>query len=90
MAPPQKARELAGMVLEQTTSLGVRLRHTGRRTLEREVMTVQSPWGEARVKKAATGEGHRLTPEADDVMRICRETGLSPSVVRQGIVKGLD
>ena len=88
LAPPQKARELAGAVLEQTTSLGVRLHYAGRRTLEREVTTVQSPWGEVRVKKALTPNGPRYTPEADDVLRVCRETGLAPAMVRQEIMKG--
>ncbi len=83
LAPPHRARELAGLVLEQTSSLGVRLRPVGRRTLAREVVTLQSPWGPVRVKRARVADGWRYTPEADEVTRIARQTGLAPALVRE-------
>ncbi len=85
MARPREAEALAALVLAQTTSLGVRLRRCERRTLAREQITVQSPWGPVRVKRARVGEGWRVHPEAEDVARICRETGLSPATVRARI-----
>ncbi|MCF8040760.1 MAG: nickel pincer cofactor biosynthesis protein LarC [Desulfarculaceae bacterium] len=82
MSSPDKSEALAALVLEQTPSLGVRLRSVERRVLEREVITVESPWGSAKVKRARTAQGWRLHPEAEDVARICRETGLPPWRVR--------
>jgi uncharacterized protein (DUF111 family) len=70
-------------VLSQTTSLGVRLARLGRRILPREIITVDSPWGPVRVKRARVGESWRYHPEAEDVARICRETGLAPHEVRR-------
>jgi uncharacterized protein (TIGR00299 family) protein len=83
LCPPALAEEMASLVLAQTTTLGVRLARLGRRILPREVITVDSPWGPARVKRARVGEGWRTHPEADDVARICRETGLAPQEVRE-------
>ncbi len=85
LSHPGKVGELARLVLRETSSLGVRLRHCARHTLEREALTVASPWGPVRMKKALLGEGHRLTPEAEDVARICRETGLSAQEVRAAL-----
>jgi uncharacterized protein (TIGR00299 family) protein len=82
LSPPEKCEQLAALVLEQTTSLGVRLRPAERRVLEREVITVDSPWGPARVKRAWAGGRWRVHPEAGDVARIAADTGLPPHVVR--------
>ena len=82
LGTPEKSEALAALVLEQTPSLGVRLRPVERRVLEREVVTVQSPWGPAKVKRARTAQGWRLHPEAEDVASICRQTDLPPWLVR--------
>ncbi len=92
VSAPEKTDELAGLVLNQTSSLGVRLRHMDRRTLFREVISVESPWGAARIKRArGTGpDGKQLWryhPEADDVARISRETGLAPAQVRERLTR---
>lgn len=89
---PEKTDELADLVLSQTPSLGVRLRRMDRRTLFREIITVESPWGEARVKRARVtgtdgGKYWRYHPEADDVARISRETGLPPARVRERLAR---
>lgn len=85
MARPDQAEALAALVLEQTTSLGVRLRRCERRVLPREQITVESPWGPVRVKRARAGGDWRVHPEAEDVGRVCRETGLAPALVRARI-----
>ena len=82
LSTSEKSEALAALVLEQTPSLGVRLRPVERRVLEREVVTVQSPWGPAKVKRARTADGWRLHPEAEDVARICRQSDLPPWLVR--------
>lgn len=89
MADPQKADELADLVLGLTPSLGVRMRAWRRRCLHREMLEVQTPWGPVRVKKAARPGGVSHKPEAEDVHRICTEHGLSPAQVRAEISKKL-
>jgi uncharacterized protein (DUF111 family) len=90
LCPPALAEEMASLVLAQTTTLGVRLARLGRRILPREIVSVESPWGPVRVKRARVGEGWRVHPEADDVARICRETGLAPHEVRRAIERAAD
>lgn len=89
---PEKTDELADLVLNQTSSLGVRLRRMDRRTLFREIISLESPWGAARVKRARVsspdgGKYWRYHPEADDVARISRETGLAPAQVRERLAR---
>ncbi|KMY67791.1 hypothetical protein AAU61_07900 [Desulfocarbo indianensis] len=89
---PEKIEELSGLILSQTSSLGVRLGRMDRRTLYREVLEVASPWGPARVKRARVkgSDGRkywRFHPEADDVARISRETGLAPAQVRERLTR---
>ncbi len=89
---PERTDELAGLVLNQTSSLGVRLRRMDRRTLYREIISLDSPWGEVRVKRARAADPDgkkywRFHPEADDVARISRETGLAPSEVRERLAR---
>jgi uncharacterized protein (TIGR00299 family) protein len=85
MARPRDAQNLAALVLEATTSLGVRIRPVGRMMLPRRMVEVETPWGPVPVKLAQTASGERSHVEADVVMRICREQGLKPEQVRQTV-----
>ncbi|MFH1034983.1 MAG: nickel pincer cofactor biosynthesis protein LarC [Pseudomonadota bacterium] len=87
LCAPERAEELAGLLLEQTTSLGLRLRYCERRLLERDQISVETPWGPVLVKRARVGQGCRYHPEAEEVARICRETGLAPATVRGEILR---
>jgi uncharacterized protein (TIGR00299 family) protein len=87
LSPPDLAESLASLVLEQTTTLGVRLRRVERRLLQREVVILDTPWGPVRVKHSQAAGVVNLHPEADDVASICRRTGLSPTQVRAEIVR---
>lgn len=89
LATPAEAEGLAQMVLQQTATLGVRLRPCQRRLLMREVITVDSPWGPVRVKRARVGGDWRYHLEADDLAAICRDTGLPPAQVRAKVTEGL-
>lgn len=69
---PGNENELADLVLAETTTLGVRMQTVERRLLPREIITVTTAWGDARVKVA----GGRLRPEYDDCRRIAEATGM--------------
>ncbi|MEW5913654.1 MAG: nickel pincer cofactor biosynthesis protein LarC [Thermodesulfobacteriota bacterium] len=87
LSPPHLAPELAAATLRQTTSLGVRLQTLERRVLARRVQEVESPWGPARVKIASVDGQLRFHPEAEDVARICAQTGLAPQQVRLELIR---
>jgi uncharacterized protein (TIGR00299 family) protein len=78
--------KLAAILLSQGSSLGVRVENKERRILAREIFTLATPWGQVRIKKVDPGTGMRFHPEAEDVLNICRATGLNPLVVRQKIL----
>lgn len=65
------AIRLAQSIIALTGSLGVRRLGMERYVAERDVASIDTPWGPVRVK---TGAG-RTRPEHEDVARIARETG---------------
>jgi hypothetical protein len=77
LAAPADADALCRILLTETTTLGVRLRHEQRRILQREHVTVQSPWGPIRVKLGRLqGEVVNCAPEFEDCRRIAESTGV--------------
>jgi uncharacterized protein (DUF111 family) len=72
-------------VLRETTTLGVRVREIERAALPRMGETVQTPWGEVRLKVARWSEGEveRAAPEYDDVSRLARENRVAAREVYQ-------
>ena len=64
---------VARAMLEQTSTLGVRVRRERRYTLPRAVVAIETPLGTVRVKTAAVDGRSRRTLEYDDVVRIARE-----------------
>jgi len=76
LASPADAEAMAGILLTETTTLGVRMRSEQRRTLEREHVTVQTQWGPVRVKLGILqGEVVNCAPEFEDCRKIAEQTG---------------
>lgn len=77
LAPPAQVEALAGVVLRETPTLGVRLSTVERIKAVRRVREVETPWGPVRVKeKWLEGECFEVSPEYEDCARIAREQGL--------------
>ena len=58
-------------LFRETTSIGVRIRETGRKKLQREVRQVETSYGTVRVKISRRGDAiMTVTPEYDDCRRI--------------------
>jgi uncharacterized protein (TIGR00299 family) protein len=75
LAPPQKADAVGGVILAETTSLGVRLQEVRRRVLARQMETVLLRGGTVRIKVAAVGRGRtKAAPEYQDCKRIAEQT----------------
>jgi len=71
----EKREELITTILKETTSIGVRYFETGRVTMDREIKTVPSPYGNVRVKTSARGRDFiKSSPEFEDCKEIARET----------------
>jgi len=75
LAPHEHADACARVMLEQTSTLGVRRRVDERYTLARRIESRETPHGPVAVKIAKLNGGERETLEYDDVARIARSTG---------------
>jgi uncharacterized protein (TIGR00299 family) protein len=76
LCAPDRADEMAALILKHTTTFGVRRISCRRYTLDRSVSTVQTPFGPIRVK---TGTGYGVTkskPEYEDVAAAARSHGV--------------
>jgi uncharacterized protein (DUF111 family) len=68
IAKPDQAAELAGMLLRETSTLGVRVRTEERYELERRIVEVETPYGPVRLKIASLPDGSdRAVPEFESV-----------------------
>lgn len=78
VADPQRASDLAAMILAETTSLGVRLRLDERVELERRGAEVETPFGSIAVKIATLPDGgERAAPEFESVREAAERSGRS-------------
>ncbi len=77
LAEPDRCDELARLVFEQTTSIGLRIYQARRKVLTRQVVTVDSAYGPVNVKVAwLDGKVVNVSPEYDDCRRIAEEKGV--------------
>lgn len=76
LASREQAEAVAGVVLRETTTLGVRMQEMQRRILPRRVRTVRTRGGLVRVKLAEAERGlMKAAPEYQDCKRIAERTG---------------
>jgi len=74
---PDKLEDILSIVFAETTSLGVRLQRLKRRKLQRELVTVEMPFGSVRVKVSQTDRKiNNISPEYDDCKKIAIKQGI--------------
>jgi uncharacterized protein (DUF111 family) len=72
LARPEDQETLAGIVLEETTTLGLRLYTAERRVQSRSVIEVETPHGKVRMKVSPQG----ASPEYDDCRALAERAGV--------------
>ncbi len=84
LAKPEQAEALANLVFAETTTLGLRISTAERRVLERESVSVATPYGDIRVK-VGRRNGHVLNaaPEYEDCRKAALERGVPLKEVMQ-------
>ena len=70
---PAHGTRLKEIILNETSSIGLRFHTMQRMTLPREIMEVDTPWGPVQAKKVETAAGSRVTPEFEDCRRLAEE-----------------
>lgn len=75
LCPDESTEKIVNVLLSETTTLGVRiLQRIQRFSLEREIKTVDTPWGQVRVKIAKNkSEILNVAPEYEDCKKISLE-----------------
>lgn len=77
LCSPEKGDALAQMLFEQTTTIGVRIYEARRKILERELVSIQTPYGTVNVKVAKRdGKVLNVAPEYEDCQRLATEKGV--------------
>jgi hypothetical protein len=71
---PEQSDALAELLFDQTTTIGVRIYEARRKVLEREQVSVETPYGPVNVKVARReGKVVNIAPEYEDCQRIASE-----------------
>ena len=87
LATSENSEQLAKLILKHTTTLGVRMNHVERRTLQRKIDTVDTSLGKARLKRAFGVDIEKQSWEFDDILRIAEERGMSIAEVRIALAR---
>jgi uncharacterized protein (TIGR00299 family) protein len=78
VARPDSAELLAGLLMQESGSLGVRYRLQKRYTIPRSESSLETPWGPVRIKRARLAAGSiRIKPEFENCQAIARSHNLS-------------
>jgi hypothetical protein len=85
---PEDSQKLTKLIFSETTTLGVRMRQEARTTLARRHVTVQTQWGEVRMKLAnMNGRVRSYAPEYEDCRRIAEQQHVPLKTVMQEAIK---
>ena len=88
IAPPGSRERVTATVFRETTTIGVRYREMERECLDRETLTVETPFGPVGVKIARrNGEAMNASPEFEDCARIAAASGRPVKDVQAAAIK---
>lgn len=75
------------LILGETTTLGVRIQQVKRVELDRQILSIGTPYGPCRIKQAFLPGGEtRVTPEYEDCRRIAREYRIPVRKVYEDVI----
>lgn len=77
-----KKEKLEDIIYKNTTSIGIREQRLKRRILNRELITINTKYGDINAKKILIDDcNYRIQPEFEDIKNICKREGLGFSKV---------
>jgi len=81
---------LTDLLFKETSTLGIRFRDVDREALDRELVDVQTAYGQVKVKIGRhNGVIVNVMPEYDDVVRVAKENGVSLRAVHDAVSASL-
>ena len=79
LTPSSNLEKIGELIFENTSAIGLRYYPVDRMELGREILSLETGFGTVKAKEVTLPSGKkRLKFENDEVMRISKETGLSP------------
>lgn len=89
LCTPGTESSLADLLFRETSTLGIRTRRESRLILAREILTVDTPYGPIRVKRASTAQGdaRNLAPEFEDCRVAAERANVPLKDVQQAALK---
>lgn len=88
IAEPADAERLAAVLLNESSTLGVRLGYEERLELERRIVSVRTPYGDIQVKVAVRPDGRpRAVPEYESVREAAVRAGVPLADVYQAALR---
>ena len=85
LCAPEERQRFAELMLRHTSTIGVRCQTLERVTLSRSIQTVETRYGEIRVKRAAGLGVEKVKPEFDDLADIARRSGLTLQEIKKAV-----
>jgi len=83
---PTDISRLTDMILQETSTIGVRYQIVQRKVLKRQAITVQTKWGPIDAKEIVQPDGRiRITPEFESCQQLAANNGISIQQVYQEI-----
>ncbi|MFQ5933636.1 MAG: nickel pincer cofactor biosynthesis protein LarC [Dehalococcoidia bacterium] len=90
LVEPPAVPALRLILLRETTTLGVREETVTRWCMPREMRTVQTPWGEVRVKVARLPDGsEKVAPEFEDCRRLAQAHQVPLHEMYMAVLRGV-
>ncbi|MBP3899860.1 MAG: DUF111 family protein [Blautia sp.] len=83
----EQRETLENIIFRETTTIGIRRTTMERTILEREILTVNTPYGTAQVKKCTNGSTVRFYPEYESAAVLSRSAGVPLQDVYREIEK---
>ncbi|MPN27977.1 Pyridinium-3,5-bisthiocarboxylic acid mononucleotide nickel insertion protein [bioreactor metagenome] len=85
---PTQLEKFTTLILKETTTIGVRVYPVTKYMLPYQVITVNTPWGKAKVKIVQVGEEYKtISPEYEDCRRIAEAENLPLKDVYEEVKK---
>ena len=78
--------KLEHIIFAETTTIGIRRQKMERTILKRDIIFIQTIWGEAKVKVCQIDSEKRYYPEYESIVAICRKENLSYQEVYHQII----
>ena len=91
MRTPGTDSIFADLLFRETSTLGIRTRRESRLVLAREILTVDTPYGPIRVKRASTAQGdaRNLAPEFEDCRATAKRAKVPLKEVQQAALRAI-